>query len=262
MDAVRTFMAALLALASQDALPGARPVPKEGPWLDRHKGFAEEARRGGIDVLFLGDSITDAWRTTGRKVWDEHFAPLQAANFGISGDRTQHVLWRLQNGEFDGIRPKVVVLMIGTNNIGQRNPEPPASAIKGIKAIVREIHARSPSTRVLLLGVFPRGEKPDHPHRAQIREINEAVARLDGRRRQDRAVPGYRRNVPAARRHDLQGDHARLPASLGEGLSPLGGRDPRAAAGARRQVTSRCSPFLGPADISVFRPAQRNPAPL
>jgi lysophospholipase L1-like esterase len=179
MDAVRTFMAALLALASQDALPGARPVPKEGPWLDRHKGFAEEARRGGIDVLFLGDSITDAWRTTGRKVWDEHFAPLQAANFGISGDRTQHVLWRLQNGEFDGIRPKVVVLMIGTNNIGQRNPEPPASAIEGIKAIVREIHARSPSTRVLLLGVFPRGEKPDHPHRAQIREINEAVARLD-----------------------------------------------------------------------------------
>jgi lysophospholipase L1-like esterase len=179
MDAVRTFMAALLALASQDALPGARPVPKEGPWLDRHKGFAEEVRRGGIDVLFLGDSITDAWRTTGRKVWDEHFAPLQAANFGISGDRTQHVLWRLQNGEFDGIRPKVVVLMIGTNNIGQRNPEPPASAIEGIKAIVREIHARSPSTRVLLLGVFPRGEKPDHPHRAQIREINEAVARLD-----------------------------------------------------------------------------------
>lgn len=179
MDAVRTFLAALLALASQDALPGARPVPKEGPWLDRHKGFAEEARRGGIDVLFLGDSITDAWRTTGRKIWDEHFAPLKAANFGISGDRTQHVLWRLQNGEFDGIRPKVVVLMIGTNNIGQRNPEPPASAIEGIKAIVREIHARSPSTRVLLLGVFPRGEKPDHPHRAQIREINEAVARLD-----------------------------------------------------------------------------------
>lgn len=179
MTIARTLATALLLLVSQDVPPGARPVPKDGKWLDRHKGFVEEARRGDIDVLFLGDSITDAWRTTGRKIWDEHFAPLKAANFGISGDRTQHLLWRLQNGELEGIRPKVAVLMIGTNNIGQRDPEPPASAIEGIKAIVREIHARSAATRVLLLGVFPRGEKPDHPHRAQIRQINEAVAALD-----------------------------------------------------------------------------------
>lgn len=179
MTIARVLVSSLVLLCSQDVPPGARPAPKDGKWLERHKGFVEEARRGGIDVLFLGDSITDAWRSAGRKVWEEHFAPLKAANFGISGDRTQHVLWRLQNGELEGIRPKVVVLMIGTNNIGQRDPEPPSSAVEGIKAIVREIHARSASTRVLLLGVFPRGEKPDHPHRAQIREINAAVAQLD-----------------------------------------------------------------------------------
>lgn len=179
MTMTRVLVGFLVLLCSQDVPPGARPVPKDGKWIERHKGFVEEARRGGIEVLFLGDSITDAWRSTGRKIWDEHFAPLKAVNFGISGDRTQHVLWRLQNGELDGVRPKVVVLMIGTNNIGQRDPEPPSSAVEGIKAIVREIHARSASTRVLLLGVFPRSEKPDHPHRAQIREINDAIAKLD-----------------------------------------------------------------------------------
>lgn len=172
-------IAAILFLIVQD-LPGAQPVPRDAGWKKRHEGFVAEARKGDIDLLFLGDSITDAWRSGKAKaIWDEQFAPLKAANFGISGDRTQHVLWRIQNGELEGIQPKVVVLMIGTNNIGQRNPEPPASAVAGIKAIVREIHSRSPKTRILLLGVFPRSEKPDHPHRAQIKEINAEIARLD-----------------------------------------------------------------------------------
>jgi len=176
---MRFHAAAVLLLLVQE-LPGAQPVPRDAGWKKRHEGFVEEAKKGGIDLLFLGDSITDAWRSGKAKaIWDEQFAPLKAANFGISGDRTQHVLWRIQNGELEGIQPKVVVLMIGTNNIGQKNPEPPASAVAGIKAIVREIHARSPKTRVLLLGVFPRSERPDHPHRAQIKEINAEIARLD-----------------------------------------------------------------------------------
>lgn len=172
----------LFALLAQDP-PGAHPEPKEGGWMKRHEAFVEEAKKGGFDVLFTGDSITDGWRNGAqRKIFEANFAPMKAANFGISGDRTQHVLWRLQHGEFEGLTlPKVVVLMIGTNNIGQTKPppEPASSAIAGIEAIVKEIHQKSATTRVLLLGVFPRGEKPDNPHRGVIKEINAAAAKLD-----------------------------------------------------------------------------------
>ncbi|HLY74885.1 MAG TPA: GDSL-type esterase/lipase family protein [Planctomycetota bacterium] len=161
--------------------PGATPAPKTGGWLKRHEGFAEEARKGGYDVLFQGDSITDGWRNgAAKQIWDETFGPMKAANFGISGDRTQHVLWRLKNGEWEGSAPpKLVVLMIGTNNIGQKDPEPPSSAVAGIDAILKFIHQKSETTKVLLLGVFPRGEKPDHPHRALVKELNAAIAKFD-----------------------------------------------------------------------------------
>ena len=180
---MRTVAIATLALALlvQDQ-PGATPAPKTGGWLKRHEGFAEEAKKGGYEVLFQGDSITDGGRNGKAKIiWDATFAPMKAANFGISGDRTQHVLWRLRNGEFDGITtPKVVVLMIGTNNIGQKdNPEPAASAIAGVDAILKTIHTKSPMTKVLLIGVFPRSEKPDHAFRAVIKEINAAIAKHD-----------------------------------------------------------------------------------
>src|SRR5439155_4166309 len=124
----------------------------------------EIAKRGGVEVLFLGDSITDAWGgeghgrgATGSKIFEEEFVPLKTANFGIGGDRTEHVLWRLQHGELKGIQPNVVMLMIGTNNTGSNSAEEIAA---GITAIVKEIHQRSPTTKILLLGVFPRGEKP------------------------------------------------------------------------------------------------------
>ena len=169
----------VLALLVQEP-PGAVPAPKGGGWIKRHEGFVAQAKKGGINLLFLGDSITDAWRGgNGRETWEKEFAGYGAANFGISGDRTQHVLWRLKNGEFEGVKPKGVVLMIGTNNIGQRNAEPPGSAIAGVRAIVKEIHDRSPKTRILLLGVFPRAEKPDHPLRAKVKTINDAIRKLD-----------------------------------------------------------------------------------
>jgi lysophospholipase L1-like esterase len=162
--------------------PGTVPDFRRGAWMDRHESFVAEARKGGIDLLFVGDSITDSWRGTGRAVWNERFAPLKAANFGLSGDRTQHLLWRLQNGELAGLQPRAVVVLIGTNNIGQKDPETPASAIAGIGAVVAELRQRLPRARILLLGIFPRGEKPDDPLRGQIKEINAAAARLaDGR---------------------------------------------------------------------------------
>ena len=177
------------ALRDPDKNSAIRPAPREPSWMRRHDGFLEIAKKGGIGVLFLGDSITDFWRRDdpligGRKVWEREFAPLHAANFGISGDRTQHVLWRLENGEVDGIEPKAVVLMIGTNNTGMErdNVTPrntPAQAAEGVRQIVKLLRAKLPKTKILLLAVFPRGEKPDHPQRRQVNEINAIIARLD-----------------------------------------------------------------------------------
>jgi lysophospholipase L1-like esterase len=160
--------------------------PRDAAWLKRHEGFVAEAHQGGIDVLFLGDSITDFWRDRGRAVWDREFAPLKAANFGISGDRTQHVLWRLRNGEADGYQPKVVVLMIGTNNTGlERDGKTPRNTppevIEGVTAVVNELRARFPEAKILFLAIFPRGEK-DAPQRVQVAEVNRSLAKLhDGR---------------------------------------------------------------------------------
>lgn len=183
---LRPAACALALLGSALAVEGntaVQPVPRDAAWLKRHEGFVEIAKAGGVDVLFLGDSITDGWRRPGKFLWDGHFAPLRAANFGISGDRTQHVLWRMENGELDGISPKVVVLMIGTNNTGfERDQITPrntvAETIEGVTAVVKGLRAKLPETKVLLLAIFPRGEK-DSIYRTQLAEINAAIARLD-----------------------------------------------------------------------------------
>jgi len=161
-----------------------KPVPRDKNWEKRHEGFVAEAKKGGIDLLLLGDSITDGWRSFnekelrgGKRVYEKEFVPLKAANFGIGGDRTQHVLWRLQNGELDGIKPKVVMLMIGTNNSNGKDNTAEEIA-DGIKAIVQEIHKKSPRTKVLLLGVFPRGPKPN-PQRDKLKRVNDIISRLD-----------------------------------------------------------------------------------
>jgi lysophospholipase L1-like esterase len=163
--------------------PAATPSPRlslqpDPNWLKRHEGFVAIAKQGGVDVLFLGDSITDGWR--GQPAWKKHFEPLKAANFGIGGDRTEHVLWRISHGELEGIQPKVAVLMIGTNNTGSNSA---AQIAAGITAIVRKIEQLSPATKVLLLGVFPRGPKAGTPVRAKIAAINEEIAKLDDGKR-------------------------------------------------------------------------------
>lgn len=166
-----------------------KPVPRDANWLKRHETFVAIAQRGHIEVLFLGDSITDAWggeghspNSAGSKIWAREFEPLKAANFGIGGDRTQHVLWRIQNGELDNIRPKVVVLMIGTNN-SNGNDHTAEEIADGITAIVREIHKRSPKTKVLLLGIFPRDtgktSEDKAAQRAKIQRVNAIIAKLD-----------------------------------------------------------------------------------
>jgi beta-glucosidase len=162
-----------------DTNTATRPEPREGAWMQMHEDFLKRASGGDVDLLFLGDSITRGWANDSdqgpRAVWERYYAPRHAANFGIGGDRTQHVLWRLEHGELDGIKPRVVVLMIGTNNVHANTP---AEIADGVTAVVKTLRAKLPSTKVLLLGVFPRGKTPDAV-RERLKAVNERIARLD-----------------------------------------------------------------------------------
>ncbi len=151
------------------------PAPRDDAyWKQLHESYVERTKKGDIDLLFLGDSITQGWNNN--DVWKRYYGARKPANIGIGGDRTQHVLWRLDNAEIDGIAPKVVVLMIGTNNIGSNSP---AEIAEGVHAIVDKLGAKLPKSKVLLLGVFPRGEKLD----ARPGEINAIIKGLaDGKR--------------------------------------------------------------------------------
>ena len=158
--------------AGEKANPATKLLNRD---IGRHKQFLEIAKKGGVEVVFIGDSITQGWGNNA--AWKKNFEPLKAANFGISGDQTGHVLWRItEGGELDSIKPKVAVVMIGTNNTGGHSAEQIAG---GIKLIVETIHKKTPETKVLLLGVFPRNAQPNTPARKKIAEINQTISKLD-----------------------------------------------------------------------------------
>jgi lysophospholipase L1-like esterase len=184
-------IAATLPAPAAPAAPAVAPTPRPAPaplpsattpllserMMPRHDEFLTVAKAGNIDLLFVGDSITDFWRQEqrGKPQWDKTWAPLKAANFGISGDTTQGVLWRTQNGELDGFKAKLIVLMLGTNNL-RRNEI--ADIAAGDAAIVAEFRKRQPQAKVLILGVFPRGAAPDNEFRPMIKELNGHLAKL------------------------------------------------------------------------------------
>ena len=141
--------------------------------LKRHAGFMNRIKDGPVGLLFLGDSITDGWSKNGELTWLK-FAPYNPANFGISGETTEQVLWRITNGELEGINPRVVVIMIGTNNIGQFDDEKPEWAAAGVKKIVDTVKAKT-TAKILLLGVFPRNEKAS-ANRAEVAAINKIIS--------------------------------------------------------------------------------------
>lgn len=125
--------------------------------MERHQGFNERVKQGNADLLFIGDSITHGWEGEGKAIWDAYYGDRNAVNLGIGGDQTQHVLWRLDHGNIDGISPKLAVLMIGTNNFKSNTAEEIA---EGITAIVAKLRTKLPNTKVLILAIFPREEKP------------------------------------------------------------------------------------------------------
>jgi beta-glucosidase len=159
-----------------------KPVKQNAPWTvdwwePRHNEKLKQAKNTEIDLLMIGDSITHGWETTGVTVWQQYYQDKKAFNLGFYGDRTEHVLWRLQNGEVDGMSPKLTVLMIGTNNTGSRM-DPAEHTAKGISAIVSELRTRLPMSKILLLGIFPRHYSPHSEMRLRNKEINQLISRL------------------------------------------------------------------------------------
>jgi len=172
--------------------------PRENPALEpalrpayekKREGNLERIGKGPIQLLLMGDSITDFWRNigapgvdntprAGARVGPRYFDPATTANFGISGDTIQGVLYRLKNGEGSGFQPKAIMLLIGTNNIATCSA---AEIAEGIGAIVFELRKDFPSSKILLLGIFPRGT-PDDPARQTIAGINRRIAALDDRK--------------------------------------------------------------------------------
>jgi lysophospholipase L1-like esterase len=153
-------------------------------WAERHAAILALNRTRQPEIVMVGDSITHFWggdppsgRRTGAAVWDRVFAGRRVVNLGYGWDRTENVLWRLAHGEIDGIAPGVAVVMIGTNNVGINTPDEIAA---GVEAICAAIHRTLPSTRILLLGIFPRGERPNED-RVTLAAVNARIARLDGR---------------------------------------------------------------------------------
>jgi lysophospholipase L1-like esterase len=153
------------------------PVRRKG-MKGRHESYNAIAQKGGVELLFIGDSITEGWSKEGAAIWDERYMPLKACNFGIAGETIQNILWRLQNGNLDGIQPKLIVLMAGTNNIPFKNLTPEDIA-KGVAAVVQEIRTRTPNSKLLLIGVFPRREQPTDPYRKKITQLNNIISGLD-----------------------------------------------------------------------------------
>lgn len=145
-------------------------------WLKRHADNIDKMQKGDIKLLMIGDSITHGWDRE-EALWNETFAQYNPINMGFGGDRTEHVLWRLERLPLDKIKPQGAVIMIGTNNIGHGSSTP-AEAASGIKAIVERLQKQYPEIKVLVLHVFPRDEKPDGKLRTKVNEINALLPEL------------------------------------------------------------------------------------
>ena len=179
-----------------EPIPGQKPLPStvvpvtqdrswpQYDWKKRHELTSAAVKSAKPQILFIGDSIThffggekfDSYALRGQQTWGEFYAPRNAGNLGFGWDKTENVLWRLQHGAVDGIAPKLIVVMIGTNNSGTCEA---ADIAAGITAIVAELNQKLPQSKILLLGIFPRGEKPG-PQREKLAAVNQLIAKLDG----------------------------------------------------------------------------------
>jgi lysophospholipase L1-like esterase len=187
--AVRAPLAAALALLAAVAFGQTNgtpelqrcisPVPREGKAYERFLELNQRVKDSGgkAEVIFVGDSITEGWEGNGKQVWDKYYAPRHAIDLGIGSDHTQHVLWRLDHGNVDGLKPKAAVVLIGVNNVPDTN-NTPRMVLEGVTAVVQKLREKLPETKVLLLGIFPfRQDFCDQ--RGKALQVNQALRKLD-----------------------------------------------------------------------------------
>ncbi len=174
--------------APATATPAARTnsaivgVPRDGKAVIRTQEVLRRAREnpGKCDIVFIGDSITQGWEGSGKNVWQKYYGKRKCLNLGVSGDRTQHVLWRFEQGQLDGLKPKHAVLMIGTNN-SNKDDNSEADILEGVQTIVKQIRERLPKTHLVLVNIFPRGQSFSS-QRGKILQVNQALEKMaDGK---------------------------------------------------------------------------------
>ncbi len=175
------LIASALTLVNSGVASNSAAVPvgrTNANWLLRYEAMNQRAKQGNVDLIYVGDSIVQHFDNQGKEVWQQYYAGRNALNLGISGDRTEHVLWRLEHGNIEGIKPKLAIVMIGQNNGGTNTAEEIA---EGVIAIVQKLRAKLPLTKILLLGIFQRREHPT-PERAVLARANEIASKLaDGK---------------------------------------------------------------------------------
>lgn len=189
-----TIIAAACLLAGLPSLLAAAPSENDPPtspivpvYNDRHWVPARYAKvkqsmaNLPCDVLFIGDSITEQWEVVGKKIWNEKFAPLKAVNFGVSGDRTEHILWRMEDTKLATTTPpKVCVLMVGTNNIGMwKGKQTPMETVEGVKKIVTTLLDKFPATHIVILETTPYGPDPKGELRILGEKVNAEIRKLN-----------------------------------------------------------------------------------
>ena len=189
MFVAAAFCGALALSGTAHAITATEPAPRynfkhAAWWFGRFDELKRQAAEEGdaVKVVFLGDSITENWMAPGKEVWKLNFEgpKYKAINCGFGGDRTDNLLWRIRNGQLDGLDPKVVSLLIGTNNTFFRSlrDEPPADTARAVATIIQEIQARCPNAKIILTGILPSGDKPDGEKRLRDIRINEQLQML------------------------------------------------------------------------------------
>jgi beta-glucosidase len=175
------LLCGMTAVADAVEYAATKPVARPDAWWQRrHKAMNERVKKGNVDLLLIGDSITHGWEWFGEEVWKDYYGKRNAVNLGIGSELTQHVLWRLDHGNVDGIQPKLAVLLIGTNNAAIGNP--PEEIAAGVAAIVTKLRAKLPRTKLLVLALFPRGADAKDPIRQVNIKANTIISKLaDGK---------------------------------------------------------------------------------
>lgn len=145
-------------------------------WCERFQKHLQDPARVGAQLVFMGDSITQGWTEVAPEIWSQAFAHLKPLRLGIGGDRTQNLLWRVEQGELNGLNPRVLVLLIGINNLNAGDT--PDATAQGIRTVLDRVQEKLPAAKILILGLLPSGPAPDDPLRSRIQETNEKLKSL------------------------------------------------------------------------------------